>query len=235
MKRSAKWWIGLGALVGLGLLWACSVLPTTHERREEVALHDGGMIVMKWRVRVDPGPFGLEDGVGPARLTLSHPATGRQVVWEDSGKSGSRLMPLLLALDDQRLFLVGILNSGPDYDGFGCPMPPYVALRYDGGTWRRMPLNELPSRFSNSNLLGYAGRDLIRSRRGISPPRKLRPGTTALVSTVLTVATRGLTAASGIRCRWVAGEVLWSGFTATGSTMNGRAPATGSTRLRMRP
>jgi hypothetical protein len=73
MKRSAKWWIGLGALVGLGLLWACSVLPTTHEWREEVALHDGGMIVMKWRVRVDPGPFGLEDGVGPARLTFSTP------------------------------------------------------------------------------------------------------------------------------------------------------------------
>jgi hypothetical protein len=73
---------------------------------------------------------------------------------------------ILLAVDGQRLFLVDVPGSGADYDSFGCPIPPYVVLRHDAGNWVRVPLGELPRRFSTSNLLSYAGSDLIRESKG---------------------------------------------------------------------
>ena len=60
MRRSAKWWLSLGALVGLALLRVHSASAKTFEWREEVALQDGGMIVLSWCVKLVPGqPFSL--------------------------------------------------------------------------------------------------------------------------------------------------------------------------------
>jgi hypothetical protein len=52
---SAKWWLCLGALLGLSLLRVHAAGAKTSEWREEVALQDGGMIVLSWWVQLVPG------------------------------------------------------------------------------------------------------------------------------------------------------------------------------------
>ena len=72
MMRSAKWWLGLGVLVGLALLCVHCANAKTLEWREEVALNDGGSVVVTGRVRSVPGePFKTIPGA--RRLTFVHP------------------------------------------------------------------------------------------------------------------------------------------------------------------
>ncbi len=168
MRRPLRAVLRLGLVLVLGL---CSLTkPTnlaaadTFEWREEVALHDGGMMVLSWWVRLVPGqPFQVM--VGEQRLTFVHPATRQPVSWVDPGKVGSRLLLILLDVDRGRVYLVGLPPTGPDYDGFGCPTPPYIVLRYDGTAWRQVPLGELPTRFWKGNLLGYGSERLIRESK----------------------------------------------------------------------
>jgi hypothetical protein len=164
MMRSAKWWLSLGALPVLFLLWVHTASAKTFEWREEVALQDGGVILVSWWVRLVPGqPF--QYMVGEHRLTFAHPTTRQAVSWVDPGKVGSRLLPILLDVAGGRLYLVGLPTTGPDYDGFGCPTPPYIVLRYDGTAWEQVPLSELPTRFGRGNLLGYGAERLIRESK----------------------------------------------------------------------
>ena len=156
----------LGVLVAfVALIGGVGCTKKTFEWREEVALHDGGMIVVSWWVRFVPGqPFQYMEGA--QRLTFAHPTTHQPVVWRELGKVGSRLQPMLLEVDSGRLYLVGVPPTGTDYDGYGCPVPPYIAWRYDGGTWGRVSLGELPTRFSKANLLGSGAERLIRASNG---------------------------------------------------------------------
>jgi hypothetical protein len=117
-------------------------------------------IVVTWQVWFVAGEPGQEP-VGPQQLTFAHPATGQPVVWQDPGEVGSRLNTILLDVDAGRLFLVGLAPTGPDYGGFGCPTPQYIVFRYDAGTWARIPLGELPTRFAQSNLLAYPGKEFL--------------------------------------------------------------------------
>jgi hypothetical protein len=141
----------LGALGGVGGL----------EWKEEVALQDGRIIVATWQMQLVSGePF--QSMAGARRLTFTDPTTGQLVVWENAGRTGSRLSPTLLDVDGDRLFFVGRAQSGTDYDGFSCPTPPYIVFRYEAGTWVRVTLNELPARLWKANLLGYPGEDVLR-------------------------------------------------------------------------
>jgi hypothetical protein len=145
----------LGGLVG----------AETLEWKEEAALHDGGTLLVVLRVHLlSGGPF--QTMAGARRLTFAHPATGRPVVWENAGEIGSRLNPILLDVDAGRLFLVTMAQAVTDYNDLGCPTPPYIAFRYDEGTWVRVPLSDLPSRFERANLLGYPGEEVIREAHG---------------------------------------------------------------------
>lgn len=161
-----KRWLVLGVILGFVVLGVVSALvysakANTFSWREEVAFHDGGFIALTWKVWFVPGE-GFREQVGRQQLTFTHPTTGQSVIWEDPGKVGGRLIPTILDVDTARLFLVGLAPTGPDYGGFGCPTPPYIVFRYDAGTWVRVPLAELPSRFERANLLGFGAEDLIR-------------------------------------------------------------------------
>jgi hypothetical protein len=165
MTRGGPAWFGLVVFVGLVILVAYSASAKTLEWRQEVALQDGGMIVVEWRVQLVLGePFKYM--AGAKRLKFTHPTTGQPVVWEHDGKIGSRLSPILLDLDAGRLFLVMTGQSATDCSQMGCPVPPYFVFRYDRGTWVRVPLGDLPTRFWKANLLGYPGDDVIRESKG---------------------------------------------------------------------
>jgi hypothetical protein len=162
----------LAGLVGLSLtaLGCFPALGASSERtvewKEEVALHDGGIAVAAWRVELVAGDPFKGPVAGARRLAFRHPTTGRPIIWENPGEVGSRLSPNLLDFDGARPYLVTMASTAPDYSGLGCPTPPYIVFRHEGGTWVRVPLAELPTRFWKPNLLGFAGEEFIKRSKG---------------------------------------------------------------------
>jgi hypothetical protein len=165
MMRPATASVIATIVAGFLLLLVQPAGAMTFEWREEVALHDGRIIVVAWNVELVPGePF--RKMAGATSFKLSHPTTGQPIVWENAGKIGSRLSPTMLDVDAGRLFLVMMGQSVADYSSLGCPTPPYFVFRYDAGLWVRVPLSDLPTRFRKANLLGFPGENLIRESKG---------------------------------------------------------------------
>ncbi len=144
--------IVLGLFAGLCFLLTGFrlALSETVEWREEVALHDGGTVIVTGRIQFVPGePFHTMPGA--RRFTFTHPTTGRLVIWENPGKIGSRVNPKMLDFDRGQPHLVTLAQAAPDYEAFGCPTPPYIVFRFDAD-WVRIRLAELPTRFTRMNL-----------------------------------------------------------------------------------
>lgn len=168
-----KWWLVLGAILGLAVLAVAGALvysasSNTLTWREEVALHDGGIVVVSRKTVLLPSPMLGERVDGKRQLTFTHPTTGKVVTWENAGELGSRVFPMLLDVDGELTFLVTIAQSGSEYNDFDCPTPPYIVFRHDGTAWTRVPLAELPVRFRNANISAISpGRleDLIKQAR----------------------------------------------------------------------
>ncbi len=149
--------------MGLGILPVHPTSAKTLEWREEVALHDGGTILVNGWIELVPGePF--QTTWGARRLTFTHPKTGQSIVWENAGKSGSRVNPRLLDFDGDRAFLVATDQAVTDYNGLGCPTPPYIVFRYDAGTWIRVSLAELPRRFARMNLYPNPSQERLKAQ-----------------------------------------------------------------------
>jgi|WetSurMetagenome_2_1015567.scaffolds.fasta_scaffold206490_1 hypothetical protein len=152
-----KRWLVLGTILGLAVLGVVGALvysatSNTLTWREEVALHDGGIVVVSRTTVLLPSPMLGERVDGKRQLTFTHPTTGKVVNWENAGEIGSRVYPMLLDVDGERAFLVTIAQAGTDYNNFGCPSPPYIVYRHDGTAWTRVPLSELPVRFRKANV-----------------------------------------------------------------------------------
>ena len=159
------WRTGRGLLLVLTML-LCFVNPasaTTLKWLEEVALQDGGIIVVSRRA-VFSKTYSLD---GKRELSFKHPTTGKIVTWKNAGHRGSRLKTLLLDLDAGRPYLVTLAQSIGDYNEFGCPTPPYIVFRHDDPNWTRVSLSELPARFQKPNMLMSASHaeDVIREAK----------------------------------------------------------------------
>lgn len=155
--RGRKRWLVLGTVLGLVALGVAGVLvysatSNTLTWREEVALHDGGIVVVARTTVLLPSPMPGERVDGKRQLTFTHPTTGKVVTWENTGEIGSRVFPMLLDVDGDRAFLATIAQSGSEYNDFGCPTPPYIVYRHDGSAWFRVTLAELPVRFRKANI-----------------------------------------------------------------------------------
>ncbi len=129
-----------------------AALAQTLKWREEVALHDGGIVVVSRTTVLLPSPMLGERVDGKRQLSFTHPTTGKVVTWENAGEIGARVYPMLLDVDGGRAFLVTIAQAGTDYNNFGCPTPPYIVFRQDSTGWTRVALTELPMRFRRANV-----------------------------------------------------------------------------------
>jgi hypothetical protein len=139
------------------LVLACAALPSVGSRwKEEVKLHDGRTIL----VRRSQNYHGLSEPTQPApvgehTLTFRPPGADRDISWrgeygEDVGRM--ELSPLALDVIGGVPYLIAWPNLCIAYNKWGRPNPPYVAFRFEAGTWKRIPLSAIPAEIGKANL-----------------------------------------------------------------------------------
>lgn len=143
------------AILGGGMS-ACAAGRSGTSWKEEVQLHDGSTIIVDRSLsRGGLHEPGQGSPVKEQDLTFTMPGSGKVVTWksefsEDVGRSNFNL----LALDilNGTPYIVAEPNLCLSYNKWGRPNPPYVSFKYDGQSWERIPLAELPAEFRQPNL-----------------------------------------------------------------------------------
>ncbi|MCC7414040.1 MAG: hypothetical protein IT495_20660 [Gammaproteobacteria bacterium] len=138
--------IALGGCGG-GQLW-----------KEEVAQPDGKhLIVERWT------KLGSVFDREPAPLSVPPPVVGYGVRIPLPGggyatyEGDRNLIPLLALIQGGTAYLaLGPWNCLA-YEGAGSPIPPYVFLRYERGSWGRLTVDQFPASAIRSNLLVNTG------------------------------------------------------------------------------
>lgn len=151
-----KWAAVISLMILGGSMSACATGGSGTSWKEEVLLHDGSKIIVDRSFsRGGLHEPGQGSPVKEQDLTFTMPGSGKIVTWksefsEDVGRSNFNLLAL------------GILNGTPyivtepnlclSYNKWGRPNPPYVSFKYDGQSWQRIPLAELPVEFRQPNV-----------------------------------------------------------------------------------
>jgi len=78
---------------------------------------------------------------------FKNPDTGEKVRWENSRE----LVTIALGMEGGVPNLLTAFNFGGSFT-YHCPDPPYLAFRYVGGQWVRVPLPELESKVITPNM-----------------------------------------------------------------------------------
>lgn len=158
----------------LGLLVAILIMGTSMNAfgflgfggdswKEEVLLHDGSKIIVKrsqsYGGRHEPGQ---SSPVKEHTITFALPDSGKAISFtseygEDVGRANFNLLALHIL--NSIPYLVVEPNLCLSYNKWGRPNPPYVFFKYDGKTWQRIPLSELPTEFKAINLIANNGRE----------------------------------------------------------------------------
>ncbi|MDP2995400.1 MAG: hypothetical protein Q8N46_09810 [Anaerolineales bacterium] len=168
-RTMVKNWLATISLVILGGgMSACAMGGASW--KEEVLLHDGSKIHVE-RNLIRKGrhePF-QRPSIGEQRLSFTLPATKRPVVWKDefSEDLGSaNFLPMMLEIDKDTAYLVVSPMGCLSYNKWGRPNPPYVVFKYQGKTWDRIALEDLPARFKTPNLIISAPDDAVKQVGG---------------------------------------------------------------------
>ena len=154
-KTTMKRWVMAILLTILGgSMSACAMGGTSW--KEEVLLHDGSTIIVERSFsRGGLHEPGQRSPIKEQAITFAMPGSGKSVTWksefsEDVGRSNFNL----LALDilNGTPYIVTEPNLCLSYNKWGRPNPPYVSFKYDGQTWQRISLAELPAEFRQPNV-----------------------------------------------------------------------------------
>ena len=144
MQRIVK--LGLILMMGVSMS-ACSDAGSW---QEEVKLSDGRVITVTQKRRYENVYTGQNFGDLPREswLTFKLPEFGEQeVTWHEN------LKPLLLNIQQGKLYVIGRPFTEREFREYGRPFPEYVPYRYEAGLWKRIPFNEIPEAIYDTNLL----------------------------------------------------------------------------------
>lgn len=155
----------LSALAGCMTLVSDNPLGLGKSWKEEVLLHDGSKIVVKRSQDYDSMGH-REIGQGPPRseetLRFTIPGSKEVVTWRSDFGRELQDNLTLLALDifNGTPYIVAHATRCHAYNKWGRPNPPYVCLKYDGSSWRRIQFEELPQDLKEGNVIfgGYEER-----------------------------------------------------------------------------
>lgn len=125
--------------------------------KEEVLLPDSSKIIVKRsQTRGGRHEIGQDSPVAEHIVSFVHPATGQAITWESTygnTMEDSSLLPLGLYIENNTVYLMTTAAGCIAYNKWGRPNPPYVCFKYDGLSWQRIPLEELPAEFKEANLV----------------------------------------------------------------------------------
>lgn len=142
---------------------ACATGGSSTSWKEEVLMYDGSKIVVE-RSQTYGGrhEIGQSPPIKEHTISFSLPNASKTLTWtSEYGEGLGRTNFNLLALDiaNGTPYLVVEPNLCLSYNKWGRPNPPYVIFKYDGKTWQRILLSELPAEFKAINLIVNNGRE----------------------------------------------------------------------------
>lgn len=152
-----SWIFSKGAVFALYLSVVLLILSIggcggTKRWREEVVQPDGSMIIVDRWVYLggnfdrDPVEWGLHLPTRGYGLKIPLPR-GKIAEWdEDRG-----LTPMIAVVKDGQAYVALLFSTCVAYWRYERPTPPYVVMKYEEQTWRRITVDEFPS--TNANLL----------------------------------------------------------------------------------
>ena len=151
LKSIAK--LGFILLIGLGVN-ACSQSTSW---REEVLLHDGSkLIVERSQSRGGRHEIGQEVPLSEHEISFTLPNTRQIIKWKSkrgTGPDSTNLQLLAVNVVQGVPYIVTHPISHKAHEKWGALNPPYVLFKYDGMSWQRIPLEELPSEIKESNVV----------------------------------------------------------------------------------
>lgn len=133
--------------------------------KEEVLLHDGSKLVIT-RSQTYGGrhEIGQPSSITEHTVTFTLPHTNKRMIWtSEYGKELGRTNFHLLAVHvlNGTPYIVTEPNLCPSYRKWGRPNPPYVFFKYDGTTWQRIPLEDVPTEFTTMNVVLGLSRQFV--------------------------------------------------------------------------
>lgn len=144
----------LGLILMLGVsLSACG----GDSWKEEVLLHDGGKIIVERYVdRGGRSEIGQRPPIKKESLSFTLPTTNEHIRWKNDYSEDvgfANFMPLLLDIFQGSAYVVTTPAGCLSYNKWGRPNPPYVIFKYQGKTWQRITLEELPAEIKTPNII----------------------------------------------------------------------------------
>lgn len=171
MKTIQLW---LKQMMQLGLLFmmgvSMSAYSATMSWKEEVLLHDGGILVVErfYNLGGRPTLDSRERAALDETVTFSLPATGKQITWKtdfrDSVPEQNSLNLLLLDVVKGVPYIATYPAGCIAYNKWKRPNPPYVLFKYEGDEWKQITLAEFPAELTKTNIIvGRPPSDLLKS------------------------------------------------------------------------
>jgi hypothetical protein len=143
--------------LGLILLLGASISACSTSWKEEVQLHDGSKIIVKRSVeRGGRHELGQQPPIKEQDFNFTLPTTNELIVWKSAFSEDVGLadfMPMLVDIVQGSAYVVTAPVGCLSYNKWGRPNPPYVAFKYEGKEWKRIPLQELPAVITTPNLI----------------------------------------------------------------------------------
>lgn len=125
--------------------------------KEEVLLHDGTKIIVERSQTRGERHYGQEGNIERHTVSFSPPGSSKRITWESrfGEVEAEKSELLLLAIDVVGAvpYLVTTTAGCLSYNRWKRPNPPYVVFRFDGKSWSRIPLAELPKEIKEANVV----------------------------------------------------------------------------------
>jgi hypothetical protein len=150
---------GSATKFSLALIMAASICACSKSTqwKEEALLHDGSkLIVVRSQNRATNQGSDKASSVVEQFISFTLPGTNQIVTWKsEHGGEPATSGLIVLALD----ILDGVpyLATSPidcyKYNQWKRPNPPYVFFKFDGATWKRIPLEQFPAAIQKANIV----------------------------------------------------------------------------------
>ncbi len=141
-------------LIAVASMSACSKEVSW---KEEVLLHDGRKIIVERSVeRGGRHEIGQRPPIKEQSLSFNMPGTNQRIMWEDKYSEdvgGGNFHPMLLEIFNDIVYVLVSPAGCLSYNKWGRPNPPYLLFEYNGKTWQRIRLQELPNEIKLPNLV----------------------------------------------------------------------------------